>query len=95
MLNPEIQSLMEELEDHLCVQFPSVAWEVSHDQANGSLEPLINISAGRHRFQGREPRVQRTFRLWESLNPANGRVVSRVWTFWARETLEDLQCVEP
>jgi len=95
MLNPEIQSLLEELEDHLCVRYPSVDWEVSHDAAKGSLEPLVNISAGRHRFQGREPRVQRSFRLWESLNPASGHAVPHVWTFWARETLEDLQCAEP
>jgi hypothetical protein len=95
MLNPEIQSLMEELEDYLCVQFPSVAWEVSHDEANGPLEPLISISAKRHRFQGREPRVQRTFRLWESLDLADGRAVPRVWTFWARATLDELQCAEP
>jgi hypothetical protein len=96
MLNPEIQWLIKELEDHLCVHCPSVEWEVSHGGAQGSLEPLVNISAGRHRFlQSREPRVQRTFRLWDSLNPANGHVVPRVWTFWAYETLEELQCAEP
>ena len=92
MLNPEIESLLAELQDHLSMHYPSVDWEVSHDPANMSLEPLVNISARRHCFQGREPRVQRTFRLWESLDPANGDVMLPVWNAWAHETLAELQC---
>ena len=95
MLNPEIETLIARLQDNLLLLYPSVEWMVSHEQPRTSLEPLVKISARRHRFEGDEPRVQRTFRLWDSINPASGKVMPNVWAFWAHETLAELQCVEP
>ena len=95
MLNPEIETLVAKLQDNLSLLYPSVEWMVSHEQPQASLEPLVKISARRHRFQGVEPRVQRTFRLWDSINPVSGKVMPHVWAFWAHETLAELQCVEP
>ncbi len=95
MLNPEIETLVAKLQDSLSMLYPSVEWRVTHEQPQVLLEPLVNISARRHRFQGREPRVQRTFRLWDSINPVSGKVMPHVWAFWAHETLAELQCVEP
>jgi len=92
MLNPEVESLLAELQDHLSLQFPSVDWVVSHQGAHRSLEPLVNIDARRHRFEGCEAGVQCTFRLWESLDPANGNVMPHVWRAWALETLAQLEC---
>ena len=95
MLNPEIETLVARLQDNLLMLYPSVEWSVSHEAPHVSLEPLVNISARRHRFEGEEPRVQRTFRLWDSINPASGKLMPHVWAFWAHETLAELQCVEP
>lgn len=95
MLNPEIETLVARLQDNLSMLYPSVEWSVSHEPPHVSLEPLVNISARRHRFEGEEPRVQRTFRLWDSINPASGNLMPHVWAFWAHETLAELQCVEP
>lgn len=95
MFNPEIDALVASLQDHLSMLYPSAEWKVTPNQPQALLEPLVNIRARRHRFQGYEPHVQRTFRLWDSINPVNGHVRLHVWTFWAHETLAELQCVEP